>query len=117
VSAAFTPGPWQVGGEWPQIVAIYDQRCVYLAHAETGIGAEWVDGNPLGREVAQANARLIAAAPELYAKVERAANIFRVYAELHRAKNTPEGDAKAASNEVIAEEMEAVLAKARGEVG
>jgi hypothetical protein len=66
---------------------------------------------------AQANAHLIAAAPDLYAKLEIAATIFREYERLHLAKGTLDGDAKAYRNAQYAEEMEAALAKARGESG
>lgn len=62
---AHTPGPWKVGGEWPELVAVYDSRSIYIAHAETGEYKDWVAENPLGREVGTANAHLIAAAPDL----------------------------------------------------
>jgi hypothetical protein len=64
---AFTSGPWKVGGEWPQLVAIYDQNGIYIAHAETGVGRDWIKGNPIGDDRAKANARLIAASPDLLA--------------------------------------------------
>jgi hypothetical protein len=70
--AKHTPGPWSVDGTWPELVAIYDSRAIYLAHAETGYGKDWIAENPLGTDVAQANAKLIAASPELLEACERA---------------------------------------------
>lgn len=70
MSKGFTPGPWKVGGEWPQIVAVY-AGSLYIAHANTGAGSDWINNvNPLGRDVAKANAHLIAAAPELLEALE-----------------------------------------------
>jgi hypothetical protein len=68
-----------------------------------------------GREEGRARALLIAAAPELLEKCTRAAKVFRTYAEMHRGKGTEEGDAKAITNELIAEEIEEVISKARGQ--
>jgi hypothetical protein len=62
-----------------------------------------------------ADARLIAAAPELYAELFDAAATFRAYEQMHAAKGTVEGDMKARSNAEKAERYEAALAKARGE--
>lgn len=113
--AAFTHGPWGIeefqngaiyvgpvrpSGTLGDIIVSFDDRGDYKPEVQARI---------------KANANLIAAAPDMFAKLERAAFIFRTYAELHRAKKTDEGDAKAASNEVLAEEMETVLSKARGE--
>jgi hypothetical protein len=52
VSAAFTPGPWRLDGD----------------HIVAGLYGEDRIGSPLGDtpEQAEANGRLIAAAPELY---------------------------------------------------
>lgn len=116
-NAGFTPGPWAVETNTARI-SVVNPRAV--RKGPLGGGGRLIAYSPVRLDSVQAptalaNARLIAAAPELYAKVERAAFIFRTYAEMHRAKKTDEGDAKAASNDVIAEEMEAALAKARGE--
>jgi hypothetical protein len=99
----FTPGPWH-----------------YLDTDEV-VGSE-PDGFPsdtlicgLAGEITEPNGNLIAAAPELYAKVEIAAAIFREYERLHLGKGTRDGDAKARRNAQYADEMEAASAKARGE--
>lgn len=51
--------PWTVGASWPELTAIY-ANSLYIAHTETGIYKDWVDGkNPLGSKVAAANAAFI----------------------------------------------------------
>lgn len=62
-----------------------------------------------------ANARLIAAAPDLYAVCKAAAAQFRFYEEQHKAKGTQDGRDKAAVNAAFAEHMEAALARAAAE--
>ena len=61
-----------------------------------------------------ANAHLIAAEPDLLEACEKAASIFEYYAQLHRAKGTPEGSLKAAENMKYARDMRAAIAKAKG---
>ena len=58
----------------------------------------------------RANAALIAAAPDLYEALTKAAETFRVYERLHLAKDTPEGIEKAKANARHAEMCEAALA-------
>ena len=54
-SAAFTPGPWRAGGS----LAVWQEAGGVVAQCY------WVSG-AIDVDVAEANARLIAAAPELY---------------------------------------------------
>ena len=55
-SAAFTPGPWRAGGS----LAVWQEAGGVVAQCY------WVSG-AIGVDVAEANARLISAAPEMYA--------------------------------------------------
>jgi hypothetical protein len=96
VSAGFTPGPWKLT---PHVS--FGATHMYWVNGVTSVGTQ-----------VEADAHLIAAAPELYALCQRAANTFRAYEALHRAKQTPEGDEKAATNAGYAAEFEEVLAKA-----
>lgn len=58
--SAFTPGPWDVARHSPaDVVAGNAESNLHLASARCGLS------NDLTREAAVANARLIAAAPEL----------------------------------------------------
>ncbi|SFB74620.1 hypothetical protein SAMN05216344_102208 [Polaromonas sp. OV174] len=59
----------------------------------------------------EANARLIAAAPELLADLREAAATLRRYEALHRAKGTEDSDAKAEVNAALATRFEATIAK------
>lgn len=68
------------------------------------------------RQTALANARLIAAAPELLEDLREAAKTLRRYQDLHIAKGTPESMGKASANAALAERFEATIAKATGAV-
>jgi hypothetical protein len=57
-------------------------------------------------------AHLIAAAPEMYAELEAAMNVFRFYQGHHAAKGHSE---KEQTNKQYADRIAKVLAKARGE--
>lgn len=119
-----TPGPWEVLNE---------------TEVFTGLGADSGDGvkalpsdgwmiadcgdcvtfteigpAELGRDLRKANARLIAAAPELLADLEEAAKTLRRYEILHWAKETNESDAKAKVNGDLAARFEKTIDKARG---
>ena len=59
-----------------------------------------------------ANARLIAAAPDLLSDLRKAATTLRQYERLHRAKNTDESTAKANVNATLAARFEVTIAKA-----
>jgi len=59
-------------------------------------------------------ARLITAAPDLLALARVSAAQFRFYEQQHRAKGTPEADAKAEVNRELAERIEAAISAATG---
>lgn len=104
-----TPGPWFVCKANPFTVRAGDDiDGRHVAH----IGP----ANYTPRfDVDIPNAFLIAAAPELLADLEAAAEILRRYEGYHRAKNTEESTAQAEVNAELAERFEATIAKARGE--
>lgn len=97
MSTKFTPGPWSVGvtlnGNWIEFGP--DQKAVARTfHTHVGV------------QIEDANAHLIAAAPELYDAVQTAIAEFEAVAP----------DAKLARDRLyrISDEMRALLAKARG---
>ena len=106
--AKHTPGPWGAIGNLvrspmhqpeglPRGVQIVECRDGYfLPHTEE----------------AKANARLIAAAPELLSDLREAAATLRRYEALHRAKGTEDSTAKAEVNAALASRFEATIAKA-----
>lgn len=117
----FTPGPWKTGREATQQCGDweieYSGSCSYkhiaVGDNDTPVALVTVE---LGDDaVLEANAALIVAAPDLYAVTADAAKTFREYEALHRAKGTPDGDAKAEANRAKAEKCEAALSRARGE--
>ncbi|MBF8692391.1 hypothetical protein [Pseudomonas fulva] len=65
-------------------------------------------------EQGEANACLMAAAPDLLADLEEAAKTLRRYEVLHWAKETNESDAKAKVNGDLAARFERTIDKARG---
>jgi hypothetical protein len=96
----FTPGPWKLE-KW-QSGALYVGYGRVGRAGIDGIVADWPDAGDYTAEFQaklEANARLIAAAPELYALAERAMHWF--------ADNQCAGD--------LAWEIGEALAKARGE--
>lgn len=101
----FTPGPWSQEG--PDEFGDHN-----ILHPGDALAIGAVVSNLRKPAETLANAHLIAAAPDLYEAVSRAARMFRHYEELHRAKGTKDGDDKAASNAGIAEFCEAALTKA-----
>lgn len=78
------------------------------------VGSSRNDGEADCEATSPANARLIAASPDLLADLKDAAATFRAYAEMHRQKKTPAGDRKARENFAKAERYEATIAKAQG---
>jgi hypothetical protein len=104
VSAGFSPGPWEVSLRNPNNFSVFQShgmRVAYTAisqrsnHAAEGL----------------ANARLIAAAPELYEALEDAGTTFRIMAETAE-ELMMEGAPKLREQEAA---INATLAKARGE--
>jgi len=105
-----TPGPWEVFGDYdavdcPGIESTLGSIVVHGQEGELmGIGGR-------GKDEAFANARLIAAVPDLYTALESARKALRQYAvflERRSAEDYPAG--LDAEKQVIA-----ALAKARGE--
>jgi hypothetical protein len=118
MSAQHTPGPWRVNtagtsSPWPENYKVTE---VYVYAPDTqddvAVCADIVD--PLTQEPSEANARLIAAAPEMLANLREAAATLRHYETLHRAKGTTESDAKAEVNAELAARFEATIAAATG---
>jgi hypothetical protein len=107
MSAQHTPGPWKVVG-----VAREGVRHSRVA-AKTLIARVYSEAfGDVAQE--EANARLIAAAPDLLAVARMAAEQFELYAEQHRKKQTQDGDAKEAVNRAKAAQCRAAIAKAEG---
>lgn len=114
MEAKHTPGPWAV---WPMgdILAItctgkdspHPQEGMHIAHVSlpNEQHLQWVP-------TFKANARLIAAAPELLADLTAAAAQLRQYETLHRAKNTEDSLRKAEVNAELAARFEQTIAKA-----
>lgn len=117
-----TPGPWEVLNE---------------TEVFTGLGADSGDGvkalssdgwmiadcgdcltfteigpAELSRDLRRANAKLIAAAPDLLVDLIDAAGQLRQYELLHRAKGTADSLAKAEVNANLAARFEQTIAKA-----
>ena len=96
-----TPGPWVVREDprtfRPSIEK--EDRTYFIAHVDECMAKE-------------ANARLIAAAPDLLADLREAAATLRRYEALHRAKGTDDSTAKAEVNAALAARFEATIAKA-----
>lgn len=98
-----TPGPWIArkveGAGWP------------------GQRGYAIDFNEDQEQVVdfvyeEADALLIATAPDLLADLREAAATLRRYEELHRAKGTAESTAKAEVNAELASRFEATIARA-----
>jgi len=92
----FTPGPWKV------------------TVSENGIdvGVDGLDGETITGWIEPYDAHLIAAAPDMYAELEAAMNVFRFYQGHHAAKGHSD---KEQTNKQHADRIAKVLAKARGE--
>lgn len=103
-----TPGPWSVRSTETTFV-------VWAAEGIQVVSTSWHSRirkpYPL-RPEAEANARLIAAAPELLEECRFAAETFERYAELHRQKDTEDGYAKAAANAEAAKRIRAAILRA-----
>jgi hypothetical protein len=104
----FTPGPWRYGDEDERIVGgecvdIHaGEYCTPSYRSVASAESPFIDGEfcPLDEE-SRANARLIAAAPELYSTLEHIRELLVAYGPRYIEKAT--------------HLAEAVLAKARGE--
>jgi hypothetical protein len=97
----WTPGPWQMSP--------YNYTEVLMAE---GIGAECYYVKNEDEEQSQANAKLIAAAPELYEAADALSRLFNeLLFDMSKVTQGEQDAMKAAW-----ERLDAALAKARGEV-
>ena len=115
-----TPGPWKLREGVP--LDLLRDHDVLESSAKAVVYSEYRDscGNWVAREVAVcvpsvADARLIAAAPELLECLKEAVETFLGYAAIHFNKHTLEGDQKAEWNARQAAKYWAVVQKAQGE--
>jgi hypothetical protein len=101
VSAGFSPGPWEVSGS---------ARNGLLVRAEGRVTANlaW----SIGDETDEANARLIAAAPELYNGCNALLGLIQLLAANHE---TPPALLRILTEHHRIAEAEKAVAKARGE--
>jgi len=97
----FTPGPWH-WVDHGSFINIESKDC-------SSITSLFSYATP---EIEEPNAHLIAAAPDLYEALKKAAEVFRAYQSHHEANRHTD---KAERNKFYAEQIEAALAKARGE--
>lgn len=102
-----TPGPWSY---WSGYNAVDKLEAQVTAEGGDIVIASY---NSLIEE-GEANACLMAAAPDLLADLEEAAKTLRRYEILHWAKETNESDAKAKVNGDLAARFERTIDKARG---
>ena len=103
MGAGFTPGPWTHEPDWPTDV-------ICAPNAPHAPSVATIDIGPGDRKECEANARLIAAAPELYAGCETALNALFAWAN---EKNIGRDDRE--HRRAIMETVKAALAKARGD--
>ena len=104
MEAKHTPGPWTVHSEMRDCVT-FEGR-----HGTENLFLQNLDGYFACQS--EADARLIAAAPELLADLTAAAAQLRKYETLHRAKNTEDSLRKAEVNAELAARFEQTIAKA-----
>lgn len=102
-----TPGPWEIERYSDGLLQIVgDVRVIDYDEEHVTTIVEAVSYSN------EANAKLIAAAPELLADLQEAATTLRRYETLHRAKGTDDSTAKAEVNAALAARFEATIAKA-----
>lgn len=104
-----TPGPWVVDPDSPNDISPADDLGLGIANVSN---VDNIDGRWLFGDESKANAKLIAAAPDMIAALERAALQFRFYEQAHREKGTDESMRKAEVNAGLAYDIEQVIAKA-----
>jgi len=97
----FTPGPWH-WVDHGSFINIESKDC-------NSIASLFSYATP---EIEEPNAHLIAAAPDMYEELECARDVFRFYQSHHEFKG---GTEKAIRNKEIADRIDRLLAKARGE--
>ena len=114
MSIPWTPGPWQVirddtGGPftgWPSVVAPedVDRSVVHRAGFKQEYWGDW------SQREAIANARLIAAAPEMAEALDNALFLLEGYVKI----NVPEWDGSATPDSTVGS-IRALLARIRGD--
>jgi hypothetical protein len=97
----FTPGPWDVVMGPSGQLYIEGKGGVLISIVSFGDGID-----------DEANGDLIAAAPDMYEELECARDVFRFYQSHHEFKG---GTEKAIRNKEIADRIDRLLAKARGD--
>ena len=116
----FTPVPWIVLDQ--TIMSDQEYEDLYNCQNHARLETIW-NGKEIIAEVCawddritekslSANAHLIAAAPDMYEELECARDVFRFYQSHHEFKG---GTEKAIRNKKIADRIDRLLAKARGE--
>ncbi len=127
--AQHTPGPWAVSDAYKDSATVIDRDGFEIADAQReSILSNWPEVCPDLRHWAQdksrttrlrskaewlANARLIAAAPELLAAAAHALEALRVVNRIGRLPSGGESVGNAAHLEQIASELAAAIAKAQ----
>lgn len=106
-----TPGPWRATNFSSVVGCPITAQPDKTKNTVVIAGVHGAAGDDYRAEV-EANARLIAAAPDMAEALRKAAAQFRLYERLHAAKGTPDGNEKARTNAVMAAECEAALTKA-----
>ena len=98
-----TKAPWKVVENGGRMVGVMSKNdwVVYKAGQDR-----------MSTEEIEANACLIAAAPDLLSDLVEAAQLLRNYEKLHREKGTEDGLIKADRNKAWAEQFEATINKA-----
>ena len=91
----FTPGPWKIG-----------------AYESGRMAVDGANGEEVTGYIDIEDAHLISAAPDMYEELECARDVFRFYQSHHEFKG---GTEKAIRNKEIADRIDRLLAKTRGE--
>ena len=111
MSAQHTPGPWKVlEHSWSDTSIVAEGFDHGICLLDINHATE--ESQEADEALMAANARLIAAAPDLLADLREAAATLRRYEVLHRAKGTTDSDAKAEVNAALAARFEATIAAA-----
>jgi hypothetical protein len=79
------------------------------------VGQNVIDAGAVEEDDARLIVTAVNAYDDMVETLQMCAETFRKYEKLHRAKKTPEGDAKAAANHGLAESCEKSLSIAKGE--
>lgn len=110
-SAAFTPGPWTYIDATKVASMQYSDRCVIKAGDRQIASFSWNDNSPWfpAKLASQANARLIAAAPDLFAALKQIEDLLA----FHDGSAAPEHDGAQPTVRINGEDHRAALATVR----